>query len=97
MVAPEPAVPLAVAEVPAQEAVPPAPAVSPAQAPPDVVEAGVSVNSASVAELAAVKGLSLKIAEGIIKQRPFASLDQLREVKGLSKNHLKKVRALLKL
>jgi DNA uptake protein ComE-like DNA-binding protein len=44
-----------------------------------------------------VKGLSAKLAEGIVKQRPFASLDNLRRVKGLDANILAKVRSSLKL
>jgi hypothetical protein len=47
-------------------------------------ETKISVNTASVEELAAVKGLSRKVAEGIAKQRPFKSLDDIRQVKGLS-------------
>jgi hypothetical protein len=57
----------------------------------------VSVNTARVEELAAVKGLSTKLAEGIVKKRPFASLDDLRRVKGLGANILAKVRSSLKL
>jgi competence ComEA-like helix-hairpin-helix protein len=57
----------------------------------------VSVNAARVEELAAVKGLSPKLAEAIVKKRPFASLDELRRVKGLGANILAKVRSSLKL
>ncbi len=58
---------------------------------------GVSVNTARVEELAAVKGLSSKLAESIVKQRPFVSLDDLRRVKGLGAKILAKVRSGLKL
>ena len=57
----------------------------------------VSVNTARVEELAAVQGLSTKLAEGIVKQRPFATLDDLRRVRGLGASILAKVRSSLKL
>ena len=57
----------------------------------------ISVNSASAEELAAVKGLSTKLAERIIKNRPFGSLDELGHIKGLRTKLLTKVRSRLKL
>jgi hypothetical protein len=57
----------------------------------------VSVNTARVEELAAVKGFSRKLAEGVVKQRPFASLDDLRRVKGMGPKILARVRTSLKL
>ena len=57
----------------------------------------VSVNSATVEKLAAVKGLSEKLAERIVKNRPFASLEDLHQVKGLRTKLLAKVRDRLKL
>jgi DNA uptake protein ComE-like DNA-binding protein len=57
----------------------------------------ISVNTAGVEELAAVKGLSAKLAGDIVKKRPFASLDDLRRVKGLGAKTLAKVRPGLKL
>ena len=54
-------------------------------------------NVVPVEELAAVKGLTAKLAEGIVKKRPFASLDDLRRVKGLGARILDKVRSSLKL
>jgi hypothetical protein len=69
------------------------PVVAPARGPANRV----SVNIAPVEELAAVKGLSIKLAEGIVKKRPFASLDDLRRVKGLGGSLLAKVRSSLKL
>ncbi|MGO8697287.1 MAG: helix-hairpin-helix domain-containing protein [Limisphaerales bacterium] len=66
---------------------------SPANAPAK----GVSVNRARVEELAAVQGLNKKLAEGIVKKRPFASLDDLSKVKGLGARVLAKVRSSLKL
>jgi DNA uptake protein ComE-like DNA-binding protein len=72
-------------------------AVPPAKAPANAVSNGVSVNTAPVEELAAVKGLSAKLAEGIVKKRPFGSLDDLRRVKGIGASILAKVRSSLKL
>jgi hypothetical protein len=86
-----------VAKTPAPEAAKDAVPVPPAKAPVDAAAKCVSVNAARVEELAAVKGLSAKLAEGIVKKRPFASLDDLRRVKGLGANILAKVRSSLKL
>jgi DNA uptake protein ComE-like DNA-binding protein len=86
-----------VVRTPAPEAAKAAAPVSPAKAPADISAKCVSVNHAHVDELAAVKGLSKKLAEGIVKKRPFASLDELRRVKGPGVNILAKVRSKLKL
>lgn len=89
----KPATPL-VAKTPEPVAVKaPAPAKSAANA----SAKGVPVNTARVEELAAVKGLTRKLAEGIVKKRPFASLDDLTEVKGLGAKILAKVRSSLKI
>jgi hypothetical protein len=85
------------ATAPAQEAAQAAAPVSPASAPADASAKRVSVNAARVEELAAVNGLSTKLAQGIVKKRPFASLDELRRVKGLGAKLLAKVRSSLKL
>jgi competence ComEA-like helix-hairpin-helix protein len=58
---------------------------------------GVSVNTADVEELSAVKGLSPKLAQAIIKKRPFSSLDELGEVKGIGAKILAKIRSCLRL
>jgi DNA uptake protein ComE-like DNA-binding protein len=81
--APPPVVPKAAA----------APIAPPAEASPRRV----SVNTADIEELAAVKGLSRKLAEGVVKKRPFTSLDELRRVKGIGAEILAKVRSSLKL
>jgi DNA uptake protein ComE-like DNA-binding protein len=47
--------------------------------------------------LAAVKGLSLKLAERILKKRPFRSLDELTKVEGVGGETLAKIRTKLKL
>jgi len=57
----------------------------------------VSINAAGVEELAAVKGLSKKLAERIVKNRPFTLLDDLSQVKGLRTKLFAKVRSRLKL
>lgn len=90
--------PEAAAAAPAEE-----PAVASVSAPPtdatlpDPGEGRLSINTAGVNELAAVKGLTKKIAEGIVKKRPFASLDDLHRVKGIGSKLLAKVRSKLKL
>ena len=57
----------------------------------------ISVNKARVEDLAELKGLSKKLAEAIVKQRPFTSFDDLRRVKGMGPKVLAKVRSRLKL
>ena len=56
----------------------------------------VSINTASAAELAAVKGLSRPVAEAIVAGRPYASVDELVRVKGLGAKTLAKLRTALK-
>ncbi|WP_230970000.1 ComEA family DNA-binding protein [Nitrogeniibacter aestuarii] len=58
--------------------------------------AQVSINTASEAELAAIKGLSKTVAKAIVAGRPYASVDALEGVKGLGKKTLDKLRASLK-
>jgi len=57
----------------------------------------VSVNKAAESELAAVDGLSPKLARAIISKRPLASLDDLKRVKGISAKLLARIRSSLKL
>ncbi len=84
-------------KAPAPEISKPVAAAAPAKTTIDANIKGVSVNTARVEELAAVKGLSKKVAEDIVKHRPFASLDDLRRVKGLGAKILAKVRSSLKI
>jgi Helix-hairpin-helix motif len=56
----------------------------------------VSVNSATEEALAAIDGLSPRLARAIKKGRPFASLDDLRRVKGLTAGILEKIRSRLR-
>jgi len=86
----------AVAQAPTAPRVEVVPPVASAQPMPVVSDPRVSVNTARLEELIAVKGLSKKIAEGIIKQRPFASLDDLNRVRRLSEKHLEKLRSCLR-
>lgn len=57
----------------------------------------VSIQTGSVEELAAVKGLTLKIAKEIIKARPFASLDDLIRVRGIGSKTIVGLKRLLTL
>lgn len=57
----------------------------------------VSVNQASAAELTKVKGLPEKVSKAIVANRPFGSLDELVNVKGMGAKLLAKVRASLTL
>lgn len=57
----------------------------------------VSLNTASYKEIAAVKGISKKLAENIVAGRPFEALDHVLRVKGMGAKLLKKVRHLIKL
>lgn len=62
----------------------------------ELSENPVNVNSAGVDELLRIPGLSLKTAQAIIdyreNSRPFASVDELREVRGIGRVTLEKVR-----
>lgn len=52
----------------------------------------VSVNQASAAALAAVKGMSQKLAEAIVAARPYTSLEELSKAKGMGPKLLTKLR-----
>jgi competence ComEA-like helix-hairpin-helix protein len=57
------------------------------------VEAGkVSINTASEAELAAIKGLSKTVAAAIVAARPFKQVDDLLTVKGVGAKLLDKLK-----
>lgn len=58
---------------------------------------GVSVNTASAAELTAIKGISNAVAKAIIAARPYVSLDELTRAKGVGAKLLDKVRGSFKL
>ncbi|MFM2060043.1 MAG: hypothetical protein RLY71_4428 [Pseudomonadota bacterium] len=89
------------ADVPAAApAVAAAPKKAPAKAAPAAPEADAavrfSVNRATEAQLASIKGISKAIAKAIIAKRPFASLDDLAGIKGLGPKTLGRVRDQLK-
>ncbi|HEY6878463.1 MAG TPA: helix-hairpin-helix domain-containing protein [Polyangiales bacterium] len=58
---------------------------------------GVSISHASVQELAAVNGLNAKLAQQIVRARPFASLGDLTRVRGIGDKLLAKLRSELTL
>jgi DNA uptake protein ComE-like DNA-binding protein len=57
----------------------------------------VSVQNASLDELASVPGLNKKLAAAIVRARPFASLDDLRHVRGIGDKMLQQLRVSLTL
>lgn len=59
--------------------------------------AGVSINDASIDEIARIKGLSKKIAKAIVDARPYKAVDELIRVKGLGKKMLDKIISEVKL
>jgi competence ComEA-like helix-hairpin-helix protein len=59
--------------------------------------ARVSIQTASVEELARVKGLTMQVAKEIVKARPFTSLEDLVKVRGIGRKSLDKLRSLLSL
>jgi DNA uptake protein ComE-like DNA-binding protein len=95
--APTPIIAPVTLKVPAPEVTKPVAVAAPAKPTIEAKTKGVSVNTARVEELAAVKGLPKKVAEDIVKHRPFASLDDLLRVKGLGAKILAKVRSSLKI
>jgi DNA uptake protein ComE-like DNA-binding protein len=56
----------------------------------------VSVNTAAEEELVAIEGLSPQLARAIKKDRPFASLDELQRVKGMTAKILSELRSRLR-
>jgi hypothetical protein len=75
---------------------PAAPAKAVKQAEP-AAATGVSINTASVAELKAIKGISEGLARAIVAGRPYARLDDVVRAKGMGSKLLAKIRAGLKL
>jgi competence ComEA-like helix-hairpin-helix protein len=82
---------------PPSPAKPARPAIAAKDKPSKAKPAAVSINTASSAELAAVKGLSKTVAAAIVAARPFASLDELLKVKGLGNKLLDKLKGSLTL
>lgn len=82
---------------PATKAKPAAPVTKPKAAAATVAQAGVSINTATAAELAAVKGLSKAVAAAIVAARPFKRLDELVGVKGMGVKSFDKLKGSLSL
>ena len=106
LIVPTPAPSEAAAGSAAEEEATPAPVVEkPVEAAPakrakaaaGVVAGPVSINRASEAELAAVKGLSKAVAAGIVAARPYASVDEVVRAKGMGSKLLEKLRSQLSL
>lgn len=57
----------------------------------------VSVNTGSIEDLAKLPGMSLKVAKEIVKNRPFASLEGLIQVRGVGDKTLRRIKSLLTL
>lgn len=57
-----------------------------------VTDGKISINQADVSEIASIKGVSLKLAENIILSRPFQTLEDLLNVKGVGAKLLQKIR-----
>lgn len=74
-----------------------APEAIPAKPAEPVSATGISVNTASAAELSAVKGISAGLARAIVAGRPYAKLDDVVRAKGMGPKLLAKVRTDLKL
>ena len=87
--------------VTAQATLPAEPLPSVVSTPPQIVlstppkTGGVSINHASEAQLAAVKGLPKAVAKALIAGRPYPSLDGLLAVKGMGPKLLEKLRSSL--
>jgi competence ComEA-like helix-hairpin-helix protein len=56
-----------------------------------------SINSAAAEDLAKIKGMSQKLANSIVKNRPFTKLEDLCKVKGIGEKLLVKLRPFIKL
>jgi DNA uptake protein ComE-like DNA-binding protein len=61
------------------------------------IRGAVSLNHADYGAIAAVKGISKKLAENIVAARPFESLQDVPHVKGMGKKLLQKVRQFITL
>ena len=57
----------------------------------------ISINSATASQLEMVKGMSKKLAQNIVADRPFKTLDETLQVKGMGPKLLQKIRSFLSL
>ena len=59
----------------------------------DAADSGlININTASVVELKELPDINKKIADAIISERPFKSIDDLLKVKGIGEKKLEKIR-----
>jgi hypothetical protein len=76
----------------------PAPAVPPTKvAAESQGHSGVSLNDASLTDIAGIQGISRRVAESLVAARPFRSFDQVVKVKGIGPALLRKIRQLMTL
>jgi DNA uptake protein ComE-like DNA-binding protein len=69
-------------------------ALAPAPKPPEAIEdKAVSINTASLDDLAKVKHLSRPLAKAIVAARPYQHVDELLRAKGIGPKLLKKIRS----
>jgi DNA uptake protein ComE-like DNA-binding protein len=97
VVAPVAPAPVAAAPAPVKVAAKSAATATVVEPPAGEGRRAVSVQTASVEELAKVKGLNLKLAREIVKARPFSSLNELVKVSGIGEKTLQRLKPLLKL
>ena len=83
--------PTAVDSEPEQAVPPPAVTTAPASLP------RVSINRASAARISSLKGISDQVADSIVANRPYSSLDDLLRAKGIGMKRLEQLRAQLEL
>nr|WP_269750504.1 helix-hairpin-helix domain-containing protein [Neptunomonas qingdaonensis] len=62
-----------------------------------VSDAKVSINNATASQLEVIKGMSKKLAQNIVADRPFKTLDETLQVKGMGPKLLQKMRSFLSL
>lgn len=62
-----------------------------------VSEAKVSINNATLSQLDTIKGMSKSLAQNIVADRPFKTLDETLQVKGMGPKLLQKMRCFLSL
>ncbi|WP_372738737.1 helix-hairpin-helix domain-containing protein [Neptunomonas sp.] len=62
-----------------------------------VSDAKVSINNATASQLEVIKGMSKQLAQNIVADRPFKTLDETLQVKGMGPKLLQKMRSFLSL
>lgn len=64
---------------------------------PAPADPSVSLNHASPTDIAAIKGISMRLAERIVASRPFGSIEEMLNIKGVGPRLLDKLRRLARL